>query len=66
MKQKTSFPYPTEEDKKRLYKYLPCVKAVLISKLKAEGWKEVWIRHLIWLMRKEGDVYTFYGIINKT
>ena len=59
-------PYPTEEDKEKLYKYLPSVKTNLISDLKAEGWNEKWIRHLIWRLRRSGDIYMFQGIAKKT
>lgn len=60
------YPIPTEEDKERIYKRLPCVRANLISDLKAMGWKEKWIRHLIWYLRREGTIYLYYGILKKT
>lgn len=59
-------PYPTDDDKERLFKYLPCVQANLISDLKAEGWNEKWVRHLIWRLRRSGEIHIHQGVVKKT
>jgi hypothetical protein len=59
-------PFATETDKERVFKRLPMVKANLIQDLKAIGLKEKWVRHLIWLMRRNGEIYQCQGVIKKT
>lgn len=60
------YPFPTEQDRERVLKRLPMVKANLIQDLVALGLKEKWVRHLIWLMRGDGEIYQHYGVIKKT
>lgn len=59
------WPVPTEEDEAKVFERLPRVRALLISDLKAMGWRETWIRHLIWDMRRRALIYVSDGIIKK-
>lgn len=59
-------PYPTLEDKQTLLQFLPSVKTNLISDLKAYGWNEKWVRHLIWRLRREGIIYIHQGVVKRT
>ena len=61
----SKYPIPTEWDIKQVVKRLPMVKANLISDLKLMGWKEKWIRHLIWYLRRREEIYTFQGIFKE-
>ena len=60
-----TWPIPTERDEALVYERLPCVKAILISDLKAMGWRESWIGHLIWDMRRRALIYISDGIVKK-